>query len=129
MHDAPQMMTETTQLILPKQANHYGTLFAGEALSMMASAAYAVASRYARGNVVLASADALRFTAPVPVGTLFTLRAEILRVTRSTLIVEVTAFAEDTQTGARHGAAQGQFTMVAVNDHGRPRKINSQESR
>ena len=35
MQDAPQMVTETTQLVLPAQANHYGTLFAGEALSIM----------------------------------------------------------------------------------------------
>ena len=129
MQDAPQMVTETTQLVLPAQANHYGTLFAGEALSMMAGADYTVASRFARGNVVLASVDTVRFIAPVPVGRLLTLRAAVLHSSRSAIRVEVTGLCEDTQTGLVTEVAAGQFNMVAVNDCGRPRKINAQEIR
>ncbi|HMQ41071.1 MAG TPA: acyl-CoA thioesterase [Paracoccus sp. (in: a-proteobacteria)] len=127
MQDAPQTVMETTQLVLPAQANHYGTLFAGDALSLMTGAAYAVAARHARGNVVLASVAEARFTAPVPVGSLLILRAEILKTGRSAILVEVTAQGEDPQTGHRILAAQGQFNMVAVNDRGRPRKINAEE--
>lgn len=127
MQDAPQMVTETTQLVLPAQANHYGTLFAGEALSMMTSAAYAIASRRARGNVVLASVGEVQFIAPVPVGRLLTLRAAILHVGRSAIRVEVTGLSEDPQSDLATEVARGQFNMVAVNDRGRPRKINSQE--
>ena len=52
MQDAA--ITELTELVLPAQANHYGTLFAGQALSMLAQAAFTAASRHARSNVVLA---------------------------------------------------------------------------
>lgn len=127
MQDAPQMVMETTQLVLPAQANHYGTLFAGEGLSMMAGAAYAAASRHARGNVVLASVIEVRFIAPVPVGRLLILRAAIAQSSRSAIRVEVTGLCEDPQTGLVTEVAQGQFNMVAVNDRGRPRKINAEE--
>ena len=43
------------------------------------------------------------------------------------MVVEVIASHEDPQTGARAPVAQGQFQMVAVNEHGRPQKITAQE--
>ncbi|MFV0410307.1 MAG: acyl-CoA thioesterase [Paracoccus sp. (in: a-proteobacteria)] len=123
MQDAAPASIETTELILPAQANHYGTLFAGNALSMMANAAYAAASRQARGNVVLASVDGLRFTAPVPVGSLLNLSARIARSGRSSMQVEVTGHCETPGAEDRRQIAQGQFTMVAVGKTGRPKKI------
>ena len=46
MQDAA--ITELTELVLPAQANHYGTLFAGQALSMPAQAAFTAASMQIR---------------------------------------------------------------------------------
>ena len=126
MQDAA--ITELTELVLPAQANHYGTLFAGQALSMLAQAAFTAASRHARANVVLAGVENLRFTAPVPVGNLFIITARVISAGRSSMMVEVTASREDPQTGARAPVAQGQFQMVAVNADGRPKKITAQET-
>ena len=125
MQDAA--ITELTELVLPAQANHYGTLFAGQALSMLAHAAFTAASRHARANVVLAGVTELRFIAPVPVGNLFVISARVISAGRSSMVVEVIARHEDPQTGARAPVAQGQFQMVAVNEHGRPQKITAQE--
>ena len=120
-------ITELTELVLPAQANHYGTLFAGQALSMLAQAAFTAASRYARANVVLAGVDGLRFIAPVPVGQLFVISARVVSAGRSSMQVEVVAGREDPQTGDKAPVAQGQFQMVAVNEHGRPKKITAEE--
>ncbi|MFD1797087.1 acyl-CoA thioesterase [Paracoccus aurantiacus] len=120
---------EHTELVLPAQANHYGTLFAGQGLSMLAQAAFTAASRYARANVVLAAVKDLRFTAPVPVGNLFVIAARVTDAGRSSMTVEVAASREDPQTGERSPVAQGQFQMVAVNEDGRPKKITAQEFR
>ena len=125
MQDAA--ITELTELVLPAQANHYGTLFAGQALSMLAQAAFTAASRHARSNVVLAGVENLRFTAPVPVGNLFIMAARVISAGPSSMVVEVVASREDPLTGARAPVAQGQFQMVAVNEHGRPQKITAQE--
>ena len=126
MQDAA--ITELTELVLPAQANHYGTLFAGQALSMLAQAAFTAASRHARSNVVLAGVQDLRFTAPVPVGQLFVIKARVTHAGRSSMTVEVEASREDPQTGDKAPVAQGQFQMVAVNEHGRPKKITAQET-
>lgn len=118
---------EQTELVLPAQANHYGTLFAGQGLSMLAQAAFTAASRHALANVVLAGVTDLRFTAPVPVGNLFIIAARVISAGRSSMMVEVKASREDPQTGERAPVAQGQFQMVAVNEDGRPKKITAQE--
>ncbi len=65
MQDAPDKVSETTELVLPAQANHYGTLFAGNALSMMTSAAFAAATRHARRDVVLASVHEIRYRSAI----------------------------------------------------------------
>ena len=82
-------------------------MFAGQALSMLAQAAFTAASRHARSNVVLAGVDDLRFTAPVPVGSLFIMAARVISAGRSSMVVEVIASHEDPQTGARAPVAQG----------------------
>lgn len=60
-------------------------------------------------------------------GQLFTIAARVLCAGRSSMVVEVVASREDPQTGERAQVAQGQFQMVAVNEHGRPKKITAQE--
>ena len=44
-------------VVFPDRANHYGTLFGGNALQLMGKAAFIAATRRARQHVVMASAD------------------------------------------------------------------------
>ena len=44
--------TRFVELVFPDQANHYGTLFCGAALSLMGKAAFVAATRRARRAVV-----------------------------------------------------------------------------
>src|SRR3546814_8807224 len=55
------------EMIFPEQANHYGTLFGGTALSLMGKAAFVAASRRARRAVVMATSDKIEFHMPVAV--------------------------------------------------------------
>ena len=41
------------EMVFPEQANHYGTLFGGAALSLMGKAAFVAATRRARQAVVM----------------------------------------------------------------------------
>lgn len=45
------------EMVFPEQANHYGTLFGGQALALMDKAAFIAASRYARRAVVTARSE------------------------------------------------------------------------
>lgn len=121
-------VTERADLVLPGQANHYGTLFAGQALSLMASAAFTAASRHARHDMVLTGVDTLRLDAPVPVGSLFVTQARLQRRGRSSVTISVTGICENPRSGHRTQVAQGQFRLVAVDLDGRPQPITDRSS-
>jgi len=58
------------ELVFPDQANHYGTLFGGHALSLMGKAAFVAATRRARRPVVMAVSEKVKFHMSVRVGEL-----------------------------------------------------------
>ncbi len=108
------------ELVLPDQANHYGTLFGGRALGLMGKAAFIAATRRARAPVVMASADKTEFHVPVRVGEIVELSARVVRVGRSSMTVTVEMVAEALVSGSRRLAVRGAFEMVAVDGAGRP---------
>jgi acyl-coenzyme A thioesterase PaaI-like protein len=57
--------TRFVEMVFPEQANHYGTLFGGHALSLMGKAAFVTATRHARQSVVMATSDRIEFHEPV----------------------------------------------------------------
>jgi acyl-CoA hydrolase len=112
--------TRFVEMVFPEQANHYGTLFGGHALSLMGKAAFIAATRHARQSVVMATSDRIEFHEPVRVGELVELAAHVVRVGRSSMTVAVDMIREDLISGARKSAVRGTFEMVAVNEFGRP---------
>ena len=73
--------TQTIRLILPRDANHYGTLYAGTLLELALAAAYATAHQAAgsSANLVLKRVLDLRCHQPVPVGSVVEIRGRELR--------------------------------------------------
>ncbi|MFD1882277.1 acyl-CoA thioesterase [Paracoccus pacificus] len=120
--DRPESST-LVEMVFPEQSNHYGTLFAGAGLSMMAKAAYITASRFSGRNIVLAASENIRFGDPVAVGAALCLTGTVVRKGRCSMTVEVVAEAEDLLTGTRRPAITGRFEMVAVGSDGRPTPI------
>lgn len=108
------------ELVFPDQANHHGTLFAGNALGIMGKVAVVAASRRARNPVVMAASERVDFLAPVRVGEMLDCLAEVESVGRSSVTVRVEAFAESLTSGQRRLAIRGRFVMVAIDDDGRP---------
>jgi acyl-CoA hydrolase len=113
-------MHRSTEMVFPEQANHYGTLFAGNALNLLSKAAFVAASREARADVVMAACSDVRFLTPVRVGEALELVARITRQGRSSMTVHVEGRAEKLADGQPRLAMQGDFEMVAVDAHGRP---------
>lgn len=111
------------ELVFPDQANHYGTLFGGNALSLMGKAAFVAATRHARCAVVMASSDNVQFETPVRVGELAELTSWVSRSGRSSMTVNVEVTAETLVTGERRRAMHGSFEMIAVDEAGRPRSL------
>ncbi len=118
----PHTALELTDIVFPEHANHYGTLFGGNALLLMSKAAFLAARAFAQSDVVMARCANAQFLAPVPVGSVLRLRATISRVGRTSLTVCVSGTAE--QLGHTPQAVlASQFEMVAVDKNGRPARM------
>jgi acyl-CoA hydrolase len=120
--------TRMLEVVFPEHANHYGTLFAGNALSLMAKAAFVAGARHAGRNVVMATAQQVDFLEPVKVGELIQIIATIDRAGTSSMTVAVEIVREDLSGAQRSVAVRGKFDMVAVNEQGRPVRIEPKEN-
>src|ERR1700691_4515397 len=83
--DALLSLTLSHRLVLPADANHHGTLYAGSLLRMALEAAYATAYRWVGNdaNLLLRRVLSLECYRPVPVGTLVEIRGTVLHLTRA----------------------------------------------
>lgn len=110
-------------MVFPPQTNHYGTLFGGEALQMLGKAAFIAATRHARAVMVMAASDRVDFTSPIHEGEMTELAARVKMTGRCSVLVQVDLLAENLLTGERRQAAAAAFTMVAVDENGRPKPV------
>ncbi|MGE3822087.1 MAG: hotdog domain-containing protein [Isosphaeraceae bacterium] len=81
--------TLTYRLILPRDTNHHGTLYAGVLLTMALEAAYAAAFRAAGldSNLVLKRVLDLRCFEPVQIGKVVEIRGREIQRARASLVV------------------------------------------
>src|SRR4030088_2875839 len=82
MAAAPLQETLSHHLVLPRDANHHGTLYAGALLSLALEAGYATAYRASGGadNLGLKGVLDVRCFEPVPVGCVVEIRGlEVVR--------------------------------------------------
>jgi len=119
----PPDAVRMVEVVFPHQTNHYGTLFGGNAMGMMDKAAFVVASRRARTQVVTASTDRVDFHAPAHHGDIVELTAWLESTGRTSIVVTVRMETEELVTGERRLVASGRFTMVAVDQAGKPVEV------
>jgi acyl-CoA hydrolase len=111
---------EMTQVVMPGDANALGTAFGGRVVGWIDLAGAIAAQRHARMPVVTASIDQLNFLAPVRVGEIAILHAQVNAVFGSSMEVEVVVHAEDPLTGDTRRCCDAFVTMVALGEDGRP---------
>ncbi len=114
---------DTSFVVMPKDANHYGNVHGGVIMLSADNLAYAIASKYSRMNVVTARISEMNFLKPVKVGDMVILDANIIRVGNSSMDVKVCIKGENLRENIVFDVAEALFTMVAVDDTGRPKKI------
>lgn len=98
----PMPATETTshRLVLPADANHHGTLYAGSLLRYALENAYATACRAAgpEANLMLRRVLSLECRRSVPVGALVEIRGAVLQAKRGYLVAGVVGMPLDGHT-------------------------------
>lgn len=107
-------------LMTPDKANFSGNVHGGEMLKMLDEVAYACASRYSGSYVVTLSVDQVVFKQPVRIGELVTFLATVNYTGRTSLEVGVKVVAENIVARSCRHTNSCYFTMVAIDDAGKP---------
>ena len=119
----PPASLSMTVLMTPDMSNFAGSVHGGALLKLLDQVAYACASRYAASYVVTLSVDRVLFHEPIRVGELVSFSASVNYTGRTSMEVGIRVDAQDIRTGTSRHANSCYFTMVAVDDSGRPRAI------
>lgn len=108
---------------MPADTNAAGDIFGGWVLSQMDLAGAALAAERAEGRVVTIAVDKMKFIRPVQVGDILCVYGTIQRVGNSSLEIKLEAWARRHLEGVREKVTEAIFTMVAVDEKGRPRPV------
>jgi acyl-CoA thioesterase YciA len=111
---------------MPKDANPNGDIFGGWIMAQMDLAGAVAAVRRARGRVATVAVEAMEFHRPVNIGDLVSCYAEVTRVGRTSMRVEIETWVERRITRVQEKVTAGTFTYVAIDEKGRPRPVEGQ---
>jgi acyl-CoA thioesterase YciA len=111
-------------MAMPADTNAAGDIFGGWLMSQVDIAGSIIARRRANGRTVTVAVDSFQFRQPVFVGDLISCYAMITRVGRTSLTINVKAFAERQQENHEILlVTEADLTYVAVDEKRRPRKL------
>ena len=108
---------------MPADANAYGDIFGGWLVGQMDLAAGLVAARKAKGRAVTIAMDGMQFHAPVHVGDEVSVYAELVKVGRSSMVIDVQAWARDRHGDDFRHVTGAAFTFVAIDKQRKPRPV------
>ena len=109
---------------MPADTNAHGTIFGGWVMAQVDLAGSVPATVRARGKVVTVSVNSFQFKQPVLVGDLVSFYADVVKVGRTSLTVDVEVYAQRQRFGADVvKVTEAQLTYVAVDDERKPRPV------
>jgi len=110
---------------MPADANPYGDIFGGWLMSQMDMAAGLVASRHSHGRAVTIAVEGMKFHAPVAVGDEVSVYADLVRVGRTSMTIDVQAWRRARHSEKSCLVTQAQFVFVAIDEHRQPRPVEA----
>jgi acyl-CoA hydrolase len=113
---------EVTHLVFPGDANSLGTAFGGMIMQWSDLAAGMSAMRHSRMPVATVSIDQLTFLAPIRIGQMAIVVAQVNAVFGTSMEVGVTVTTEDPRTGERRKCCDAFLTFVAL-EGGKPTPV------
>ena len=118
-----QSAVESRYLVMPHQANPFGTAFGGVIISWIDMAASMAARRHCGREVVTASIDSISFKEPVYIGEQIVLKASVNHVGRTSMEVGVQVTRENPDTGHKIKATAAHLTFVALDKNKKPTQV------
>ena len=113
---------------MPGDVNALGSVFGGWIMAQVDIAASIPAIRHAKGKVATRAVNSFEFREPLFVGDVVSFYADLVRVGKTSLTVDVEVYAQRFRQGNVQTikVTQAQLTFVALDDRGQPRQIGSQ---
>ena len=111
-------------IAMPADTNANGDIFGGWLLSQMDLGGAIYARNLARSRVTTVAIDAMTFITPVYVGDIVSCHATLIKVGRTSIRIEVEAWAQRAKGGVHVRVTHGTFTYVAIDDEGRPQPVH-----
>ncbi|HET7596046.1 MAG TPA: acyl-CoA thioesterase [Burkholderiales bacterium] len=113
---------------MPADANHAGDIFGGWIMAQVDIAGSIPAARRAKGRVATIAVNSFVFKKPVLVGDVVSFYAEIVRVGRTSITVNVVVYAQRRPHAEEVvKVTEATLTYVAVDDQRRPRVVPAQQ--
>jgi acyl-CoA thioesterase YciA len=111
---------------MPHDTNQHGDIFGGWIMSQVDIAGGVIAARHARGRVATVAVNSFTFKQPVLVGDLVTFFAEVTRIGKTSITVDVEVFAQrNPKDQVTVRVTEASLTYVAVGADRRPREVQS----
>jgi acyl-CoA hydrolase len=111
------------EVMPPERANFTGHIHGGYLMLLLDRVAWACAARYSGKNVVTISTDEVLFKQPIFVGDYVTFYSKVNHVGTSSMVIGIKVTAEDLKTGKVRHTNTCYFTMVAIDDNGKPTPV------
>lgn len=110
-------------IAMPADTNANGDIFGGWVMSQMDQAGGIAGVERAQGRVVTVAVEAMHFIRPVRIGDVLCVYTRVERIGRTSMTIQVEAWARRFQTRLREKVTDATFTFVAIDRDGRPRPI------
>ena len=125
----PEGKEPTLRVIpMPSDASHTGDIFGGWIMSQVDLAGSIPAVRLAKGRVATVAVNSFVFKQPVFVGDLVSFYAEVVKIGRTSITVDVTVYAQRRPEREECvKVTEAVLTYVAVDRDRRPRVVTVQQ--
>ena len=112
----------------PQMANFVGKMHGGELLKLLDQVASATSRRYSRLYCVTAKILSVEYFDPIEIGSLVSVRGEIIKVGKTSMTVDIEVKQENMKTGEINITNRAKFIMVALNSNGRSTPVPQLEN-
>ena len=123
--DSPTGDLTLRTLAMPSDANAAGDIFGGWVMAQMDLACGIRAAEHAGGRVVTAAVNEMVFEKPMHVGDTLCVYTHIDRIGRTSMTLNVEAWAQRYLKPHREKVIVGRFVMVALDEDGKPSPIEA----
>jgi acyl-CoA hydrolase len=119
----PRYKAVSIRFAYPEDAIFHNAVYAGKLMYYLDELAGIIGLRYSGGPVVTAAVDATDFYSPIRVGEAIEMHAALTYVGKSSMEVTLKVIARREETGKSRHTTTSYFTVVALDERGRPRRV------